>query len=138
MNLAIFTGRLTADPELKTTAAGGVSVCRFTLAVDRAYAKDGEKVTDFINCVAWRYNAEFLAKYFKKGQMALVRGEMQNRSYEDKEGNTRYITELIADRVEFCGSKAGNEETKAAAESMPTMEDMAGFMPMPADDDLPF
>ena len=137
MNLAIFTGRLTADPELKTTA-NNVSVCSFTLAVDRAYTKDGEKVTDFINCVAWRFNAEFLAKYFTKGQMALVRGEMQTRSYEDKEGNTRYVTELVADRVEFCGSKAATEENKAAAETNATLEDMAGYIPTPADDDLPF
>jgi len=105
LNMAAFTGRLTADPELKKTD-NGVSVCSFTIAVDRNYVKQGEeRKADFIPVVAWRQGADFVSKYFKKGQMIGVSGEIQTRRYEDKNGNLRTITELVANNVSFCGDK---------------------------------
>ena len=105
LNKAIIMGRLVADPELKTTGAG-TSVCSFTVAVDRRFVKQGEeRQTDFIDCVAWRTTAEFLAKYFTKGRMVNVVGSIQKRNWEDKEGNKRQTTELIADEINFCGDK---------------------------------
>lgn len=104
-NKAILMGRLARDPELKTTP-NGVSVCTFSIAVDRRYqGKDEEKKTDFFNIVAWRQTAEFVSKYFSKGRCILVEGEIQNRSYTDKDGVTRYVTEIIASQVSFTGEK---------------------------------
>jgi len=105
LNMAAFTGRLTADPELKKTD-NGVSVCSFTIAVDRNYVRQGEeRKADFIPVVAWRQAADFVSKYFKKGQMIGVSGEIQTRRYEDKNGNLKTMTELIANNVSFCGDK---------------------------------
>ena len=124
INSTVLMGRLTATPEVKTTTNNGVSVVSFTLAVDRAYQKKGEeKKTDFINCVAWRTTAEFIGKYFTKGQMMAVTGELQTRNYEDKNGNKRTATEVIVNQVSFCGSKAENP---------------SGSAPAPTDDDAPF
>lgn len=113
-NKAILMGRLARDPELKTTP-NGVSVCTFSIAVDRRYqGKDEEKKTDFFNIVAWRQTAEFVSKYFSKGRCILVEGEIQNRSYTDKDGITRYVTEVIASQVSFTGEKKADsmEETQ--------------------------
>lgn len=105
INSIIIMGRLTADPELRTTQSG-LSVTSFTVAVDRRYAKQGEeKQTDFINCVAWRNTAEFVTRYFRKGQMIAVQGSLQMRNYEDSQGNKRTAYEILADSVSFCGSK---------------------------------
>ena len=88
INVAVIMGRLTADPELKTTQ-GGNSVCSFTVAVDRNYAPQGQdRKTDFINVVAWRQTAEFVSKWFRKGQMIALQGPIQVRNYEDRNGNT--------------------------------------------------
>lgn len=104
-NKTILMGRITKDLELKTTASG-VSVLSFSIAVDRRYqAKGEEKKTDFFNCVAWRNEAEFISHWFGKGKMILVEGELQNRTYEDNSGVTRYVTELIVDRATFTGEK---------------------------------
>lgn len=106
LNCAIIMGRLTADPELKTTT-NGISVTSFTVAVDRNYQKPGqERQTDFINVVAWRQTAEFVTRYFRQGQMIAVQGFIQVRGYEDRNGNKRNAVEIVADTVSFCGSKA--------------------------------
>ena len=105
LNKSIAMGRFTADPELKTTGSG-TPVCSFTLACDRDYKpKEGERETDWIDCVAWRGTAEFVSKYFVKGRLAVVEGRIQTRTYEDKNGNKRKATELVADNVYFCDSK---------------------------------
>ncbi|MCD7774670.1 MAG: single-stranded DNA-binding protein [Clostridiales bacterium] len=105
LNCAIIMGRLTADPELKTTQSN-LSVVSFSVAVERNYQSQGERVTDFINCVAWRQNAEFISRYFRKGQMIAVQGSIQTRSYEDRTGAKRTAVEVVVDRASFCGSKA--------------------------------
>ncbi len=124
MNSITLTGRLVRDPELRQTQSG-VSVCNFTIAVDRSYSKE-EKQTDFMDCVAWRGIGEFVSKYFQKGKMIAVRGEMQSRKYVDKNGNNRVAWEVMVDRAEFCGSKQDNqtapvpslvESAKVAAQS---------------------
>lgn len=136
LNSAILMGRLTADPELRTTNSN-ISVCPFTVAVDRAYQKQGEeKQTDFINCVAWRHNAEFVTKYFTKGQMIAVEGSIQTRSYEDKDGNKRTAVEVVVDRASFCGGKNENASNNTQANiSTPDVvfDEAASFS-----DDLPF
>lgn len=120
LNCAIIMGRLTADPELKKTPSD-VSVTSFTVAVDRKYNKDEEKVADFINVVAWRGSADFVCKYFKKGQMIAVQGEIQTRNYDDKDGIKRWVTEIIADNVSFCGSKS-NTQTGTVASMTPIVD----------------
>lgn len=112
LNSVIIMGRLTATPELKTTSSG-LPVTSFTVAVDRRFQKQGEeKQTDFLNVVAWRQTADFVCKYFNKGSMIAVQGELQTRNYEDKNGNKRVATEIVADNVSFCGGK----KDSAAAE----------------------
>ena len=109
LNTAIIMGRLTADPELKSTG-GGISVCSFTVAVDRRFKAQGEeRQADFIRCVAWRERAEFLARFFRKGNMVAVTGSIQVRSYEDRNGNKREAVELVAEHINFTGEKnSGN------------------------------
>ncbi len=119
LNCAVIMGRLTADPELRTTP-NGVSVTSFSVAVDRSYQKAGEeRQTDFIQVVAWRQTAEFVSRYFHKGSMIAVQGSIQTRNYEDKTGAKRTAVEIVADNVSFCGSKAetgtGNYAAPAAA-----------------------
>lgn len=104
LNRAIMMGRLCADPELRRTQ-NQISVCSFRIAVDRDYAKDKEKETDFFDVVAWRATAEFICKYFTKGRMIVVDGRMQTRSWTDKEGGKRVSTELVADNAYFGDSK---------------------------------
>lgn len=108
MNVCILMGRMTADPELKKTPSG-VSVTTFTVAVERSYAKHGERQTDFIDVVAWRSTAEFISKYFRKGQMIAVQGSIQTRSYKDKQGNKRKAVEVQADNVSFADSKGSSQ-----------------------------
>ena len=110
MNKCILIGNLTRDPELTQTSSG-ISVCRFTVAVNRNYTNaNGEREADFINVVVWRERAENCAKYLAKGSKVAVCGQMQTRSYEDKEGNKRYVTEINAEDVEFLGG--GNNEAE--------------------------
>lgn len=105
MNKAILIGRLTKDPEHRTTP-NGVSVATFTVAVNRRYKDEaGKYQADFINCIAWRSTADFVSKYFQKGYGIGIVGSIQTRSYEDKNGNRRYVTEIVAEEVEFAGSK---------------------------------
>ncbi len=132
-NKAILIGRLVADPELKTTP-NGVNVTAFRIAVDRPYKQGNERKVDFISIVAWRSQAEFVCRYFGKGKLIGIEGAIQTRDYTDKDGNKRYITEVVADRVFF----VGGQEEKPAAESQPYSD--SGFEPMAADgdNDLPF
>lgn len=109
MNFSAFLGRLTATPELKSTPSN-VPVCAFTLAVKRPHVKD---TTDFINFVAWRGTAEFICRYFTKGQQMAVTGYLTSRSYEDKNGNKRVAYEVTVDSVDFAGGKP--EQTAAPA-----------------------
>ena len=103
LNRVILMGRLTADPELKTTP-NGVSVTSFSIAVDRSYVKSGEeRKADFINIVCWRQTAEFVCRYFGKGSLIAVEGQLQSRSYQAKDGTNRYIVEVVADNVQFTG-----------------------------------
>ena len=110
MNHIVIMGRLTRDPELRHTP-NGVAVASFSLAVDRGFTpKDGsEKQTDFIDVVAWRNSAEFVAKYFVKGQMAAVVGRLQIRDWQDKDGNKRRSAEVVADNIYFTESKKSRE-----------------------------
>ena len=110
LNHIVIMGRLTRDPELRRTASG-VAVTSFTVAVDRDFGKNenGEKETDFIDCVAWRQTGEFVSKYFTKGRMAVVSGRLQIRNWNDKEGNKRRSAEVIADNVYFGDSKRDGE-----------------------------
>ena len=135
MNVAILMGRLTADPELKHTP-NNVAVTSFTIAVARSYAKAGEaRQTDFIDIVAWRSTAEFICKYFRKGQMIALQGSIQTRSYTDKQGNKRKAFEVVADGVHFCGGKS-EEKTSDTAYAAP--QEAPEHIDVTDDDDLPF
>lgn len=106
INSCVIMGRLTYEPELKTTA-NGLSVIQFQVAVDRKNTKD--KAADFIDVVAWRKTADFISKYFHKGSMIAVEGHIQVDAYTDKDGNKRKAVRIVADSVSFCGSKADDE-----------------------------
>lgn len=137
LNHITIMGRLTRDPELRTTPAG-ISVASFSIAVDRDFAnKDsGERETDFIDCVAWRQTGEFVSKYFYKGSMAVVSGRLQIRQWEDKEGNKRRSAEIVADNVYFGESKKTGGETSAPTE--PSFKGSAFSELDTGDGDLPF
>ena len=141
-NLVVLTGRLTADPELKTTQSG-ISVTSFSIAVDRRYRVGEERQTDFINVVAWRQQAEFVAKYFKKGNMIGIEGSIQTRKYSVKNGNNRTAFEVVANNVQFVESKrdsapsAVEDNAPAASFSNAGANDFADLGDI-ADDDLPF
>ncbi len=105
LNRVILMGRITQDLELKTTASG-ISVTSFSIAVDRNYVKQGEeRQTDFINIVCWRKQAEFVCRYFEKGSMIALEGQLQTRTYQAKDGSNRYVTEVVVDSVSFTGEK---------------------------------
>ena len=110
LNHIIIMGRLTRDPELRRTGSG-VAVASFTVAVDRDFGKNenGERETDFIDCVAWRQTGEFVSKYFTKGRMAVVSGRLQIRNWNDKDGNKRRSAEVVADNVYFGDSKRDDQ-----------------------------
>jgi single-strand DNA-binding protein len=112
-NRIILMGRLTKDPELKTTQSG-ITMCRFSIAVDRAYSKGQEKQTDFFDITAWRQTAEFVSKYFSKGKCILIEGKLQNNNYTDQNGVKHYQNVVIADNVAFCGDKSGGQQNGQA------------------------
>jgi len=118
MNQIVIMGRLTRDPELRHTPSG-VAVASFSLAVDRGFTpKDGgERQTDFIDCVAWRNTAEFVSKYFTKGQMAAVSGRLQIRDWNDKDGNKRKSAEVVADNIYFTESKKSREASLSTSDT---------------------
>jgi len=147
MNHVVIMGRLTRDPERRETGTG-VPVTSFSLAVDRGYApKDGgERQTDFIDVVAWRSTADFVAKYFVKGQMAAVTGRLQIRDWTDKENNKRKSAEVIADHVYFTESKKSREASLGPSDpkedygaGYTTPVESSDFAELDMDDgDLPF
>lgn len=114
LNSVILLGRLTADPELRSTQ-NGTSVTQFTLAVDRDFVKQGEeRQTDFISCVAWKQTAEFISKHFGKGNMLAVTGRLQSRTFDDKNGVKHYVTEVIVDKASFTGEAKKQTESYGA------------------------
>ena len=137
MNKVILVGNLTRDPEYQTTPSG-VALARFSIAVQRRYANaDGNREADFINLVAWRSQADFVNKYFKKGSRIGVCGSLQSRSYEANDGTKRTVTEVIVEDVEFVGPKQddGNREY---APVEPKVEDVKPTLEPVDDEDLPF
>ncbi len=135
-NLVVLTGRLTADPELKTTP-NGITVTTFSIAVSRNYGSGEDRQTDFINIVAWRKTAEFITKYFKKGSMIGIEGSIQTRRYQDKNGNNRTIFEVVANNVQFVESK--RDSAPAVEGASFSNADVDEFSEIGGgDDDLPF
>lgn len=138
INNVTLMGRLCSSPELKTTTSG-TSVTSFTIAVERKYTPQGEeKKADFIDCVAWRNTADFICKYFNKGSMIAVEGEIQTRNYQDKNGNNRKSVEVLIDNASFCGGKS---ESGTTSEPDPLNGFAEKLNDMTADgnnDDLPF
>ncbi len=139
INNVVLMGKICHTPELKTTP-NGVECMSFTIAVERKFSKKGEeKQADFIDCVAWRHTAVFISTYFKKGQMIAVVGNLQTRTYEDKNGNNRKVTEVVLESASFCGGK--NEGTSspavATAPAKPANLDV-DYEEIEEDDDLPF
>jgi single-strand DNA-binding protein len=139
-NKVILIGNMVADPELKQTQSG-ISACSFSLAVNRRFSKEGEQACDFITIQTWRQTAEFVTRHFKKGKPILVCGQLQTRSWTDKDGNKRIATEVVADEVGFVGDKDFSEVSNnapvqpyvpSAYTSQPQFEEV------PNDGDLPF
>lgn len=130
MNKAILMGRLTKDPETRYTQTNNIQVTSFTLAVNRRFTKDGEQQADFINIVAWNKTAEFVSKYFRKGQQVGVIGRIQTRNYDDDKGVKHYITEVIAEEVYFADSKKEGQAN--------TTIDTTNDFEISSSDDLPF
>lgn len=128
MNRVVLMGRLTKDPELRYTPQG-TAVVRFTIAVNRRFAKEGQQQADFISRVAWRQTAEFICKYFRKGSMIAVVGSIQTRSWDGQDGKRQYATEVLVDEVYFTGSKAetgGGLETSGGYAYPPEPQVAAG------------
>ncbi len=133
MNNVCLVGRLTRDPEMRMTQSD-LAVTRFNVAVDRRFKKDGEQTADFINCISFGKTAEFVEKYFSKGQRIGLTGRIQTGSYTNKEGQKVYTTDVVAENVDFVESKQQND-------SKPTESDIGdGFMNIPSgiDEELPF
>ena len=143
MNKWIGIGRLTKEPEIKNTS-NQIPVCTFTLAIDRKFKdKDGNKQTDFINCVAWRQTATFISSYFHKGNRIAVVGSVQTRSFDGDDGKKVYITEILVDEAEFVESNSNsnnsnNSTAKSAATKPDNDEEVSNEdLPFPIDDDDP-
>ena len=149
-NKVILIGNMTADPELKQTAAG-ISVCSFSIAVNRRFARadQGQQNVDFINIVTWRQSAEFVSRYFKKGNPILICGQLQTRTWTDNQGQKRYATEVVADEVSFVASANQNgmgpqgsapDAYTPDAYGAPSFNSTgsANFEELPSDGDLPF
>lgn len=143
-NKVIIGGRLTADPELKTTP-NGIAVTSFSVAVNRRTSKSSEgqtQTSDFLNAVAWRNQAEFISRYFKKGSSICLTGQLQTRKWTDQQGNNRYATEIVVDEVFFVDSKSegpqGNSSDNMGAPAFSTGDNAPEFEVMSGDQDLPF
>lgn len=151
LNVVAIMGRLVADPELRTTPAGH-SVCSFRIACDRSYVQQGqERQADFIDIVAWRQQADFVSKYFRKGSMIAVEGSLQTRQYQDKNGNNRTAVEVVANNISFAGAKRQDSQNvpsyeQQTASHVEQAKAQTGFAQGSADDfavindndDLPF
>lgn len=137
LNIVALNGRLTADPELKYTA-NNIAVTSFTLAVERTFSGK-EKVTDFINIVAWRSTAEFVSRYFQKGQLVAVQGSLQTRNYTDKDGIKHRVYEVVADQVHFAEAKRNEAAMPVSNAAAPNpSNNFSEYQAYTADDDLPF
>ncbi len=145
-SISVMLGRLVEDPELRHTP-NGVAICSFRIAVDRPYKKDGKSIADFFTIIAWREQGEFVSKYFKKGKPIVVQGHFETRSYTGKDGNKRYITELVAERISFAGDSSGSDRNTSLPDPPPergntapaySTGDTRDFEEIPSDDDLPF
>ena len=140
MNKVILIGRMTKDPELRATQSG-INKATFTLAIDRPYLnQEGERDADFINCVAWRGQADNIAKYCSKGSQVAVEGRIQVRNYDAEDGTKRYVTEVIVENCTFLGSKSDNNqnESEKTEEAKPDPFEEFGDEIALSDDDLPF
>ncbi len=141
INTVALMGRLTYDPELKTTSSG-VSVIRFQIAVDRNFQRAGEeRKADFIDVTAWRQTAEFISRYFHKGSMIAVEGSIQTDNFTDKDGNKRKSVQVVANNVSFCGSKAESGTSNGFEQPAPSYSsaNSSDFEELvDDDDDLPF
>ena len=135
MAKAILLGRITQELELKQTP-NGTSVLAFTVAVERNYSKGEDKQSDFINCVAWKEKAEFISKYFGKGRMIAIEGNLRTRAYDDKNGVKHYVTEVYVDNVSFTGEKKQTETVHTnPADSIGNPDDYEDVL---SDDGVPF
>ncbi len=133
MNKCILVGNLTKDPEL-TTTSNGVAICRFAIAVSRKYANaEGERETDFLNIVVWRNLGENCHKFLKKGSKVGIVGNIQSRSYDAADGSKRYVTEIVAEEVEFLSTRQADDQPKSSSGS----DEVAKLQPID-DDGLPF
>ena len=153
LNVVAIMGRLVADPELRTTQSG-TDVCSFRIACDRNFVRQGEqRQADFIDIVAWRNQASFVSKYFQKGSLIAIEGSLQTRQYQDKNGNNRTAVEVVANNINFAGSKNSNSGGNSdyqnassgtsyeAADSAPAADDTTAtddFAVIDDTDDLPF
>lgn len=152
LNVVALQGRLTATPELKKTQ-NGTSVTSFTLAVESEFkGATGEYGCYFVDCVAWRGSAEYLARHFQKGQLVAISGNLTTRTWEDETGRKRKTTEVVAQSVHFCGRSAGDQSaapspapapapaapTKEKQQHLPGTDSVTGFYPVADDDDIPF
>lgn len=141
INSVVLMGRLTYDPELRSTT-NGTAVIRFQIACDRNFSRSGEdKKTDFIDVTAWRQTAEFVSHYFRKGSMIAVEGSIQTDSFTDKDGNKRKSVQVVANNVSFCGSKSENNSDSSFHQPAPSYAeaDESDFEEISDDeDDLPF
>lgn len=143
MNVCCFTGRLTATPELKTTA-NGTNVCNFSLAVERRFKdSEGKPIVDYVDFVAWKHSADFLCKWCDKGMRIAVTGELQTRTYEDKDGKKIKVCEIVANTIEFAdGKRDANTTPSAAPDTNSKSDDIFnnpvfandGFLPISGDD----
>lgn len=133
MNRTILVGRLTADPELRTTP-NGIATTRITVAVNRMPNANGERIADFINVVVWRRQAENVAKFCTKGSLVGIEGRIQSRSYDAQDGTRRYVTEVIADNVTFLGSRNGGGQASYTPQEPANGADFGE----PMTDDVPF
>ena len=134
MNRTILVGRLTADPELRTTP-NGIATTRITVAVNRMPNANGERIADFINIVVWRRQAENVSIFCTKGSLVGIEGRIQSRSYDAQDGTRRYVTEVIADNVTFLGSRSSSGNSASFTPSEPMGDAPASTM---LEDDVPF
>lgn len=133
LNFIVIMGRLTRDPEIRRTSSG-TAVSNFSVAVDRDFpSQDGSRETDFIDCVAWKHTAEFISKYFSKGKQIAVKGRLQIRSWEDKDGNKRRTAEIVVDTAYFAGAKSDSASEGKMAYSNAGYGVPAAIAPDPED-----
>lgn len=130
-------GRLTADPEISYTSKENVSVCNFSIAVDRPHKKGEEGITDFFNCVAWRQRAEFMVNHFSKGDMIAITGTLRSEQYKDKHGENRTVIKIYVKEIHFCGRRVNHGNIPKGLEGMTNVTDEE-LEELSLEDDLPF